>query len=1160
MAGKTIAAYNVKISAETGQVTKGYKQIDTGAKKMAKGVDTQTKKMDKSFGNLFTKLRTGWLLVAGIFTGLVARGFSKVIGLASDLEEETAKFGTVFRGVAEEAEAMRDSLVASYGVSTLEATRMLSSIQDFLIPMGFARREGAKFSDTIAKLAVDIGSFNNAPTAQVLEDIKSGIAGMSRPLRKYGIDISENTLKQLALSKGIELVNGTLDRQTRVMLLLEKITEDSADAMGDFQRTAGSFANQSKILGATLSNLAAKIGSAMIPAVTGFISKLNQLLTGETDLGIATKELIGLTDDYRIITDKLKDSQNELTKSEKNLLLLRKEEIEVKILENIKKINKHYKKGNIFIETGSEELKRQRETAEKYQKVIDGTTKSLLENYRIKKETTKLLENENLGIIEQFKLDLKLSEANRKIKNDKEDQEEAIWRLLIAKKQVLKLTKAEFDSIESMARLLHLFPELINLQWIENEKVRASIIKRAAALEAEKDALDDLGDIDIDIDIDIDVAKEIQNIRDQIEKSNLSLEVQKILWEELNERMIKAGFESQEIADILAGIEKEIEFKIKVSKVGIDIAAGFATAMKAESGEEGAKAFTGALRGLLSKAGWWGGIVGAFLEMFEKKTPAQVQKFLGELGENLGNIIEKVSTGILSFLANPLTLLKFIANIAKGIVMGIVNAITNLFDPQFWKELFDPTEEIEPPPDIDQYKITMDKINDAIDRFNHEVRMGNKTVKEQLEFWNDILKQLEDVAAPLNEIESVEETINDLIQDQNDLIQDQIDLIKERERIAFNLILARFNFELDMYGKTLEAQRDFYFDILKNAEDLTLEERNRFALILKGIQDQIDAQGGVNAIIRKGQQKLEDMRHEVAMNNLTLKEQLSILNQVLELYKWQNVPLENIRQIEEQIFDLKKRQTQELDNQFTNLNKIEADRLRVLINEITGWDKRLKLIKKAGLFVGTELEFHEDILDILQSEKRELEDLAKTESLIVENIEEYWDVLIEIEDISERIKNLDEDKVDIIQQQIDKDKELAEQQLSRITSLTKKILGTLGLPKFQLEFLKKQADIAEFGILKNLNIAGPQGFSLEQLETLASKAGDILTGIGIPRGAEDIRQLFSGLVSGETKTTIGIENLIGTLQTSGDLSIETIRPIMERVLDLILDARGIEQT
>ena len=292
MPGKTIAAYNVKISAETGQVTKGYKEIDTGAKKMAKGVDTQTKKMDKSFGNLFSKLRTGWLLVAGVLTGVVVRGFQKVIGLASDFEEENAKFGTVFRGVADEARAMRDSLVDSYGVSRLEATRMLSGIQDFLIPMGFARKAGADLSNTIAKLAVDIGSFNNAPTAQVLDDIKSGIAGMSRPLRKYGIDISETTLKQLALDKGIKLVNGTLDRQTRAMLLLEKITEDSADAMGDFQRTSGSFANQMKILRANLSDFAVGIGNKVLPAVTPIINAFNNIFDTTTDVDKITNSLL----------------------------------------------------------------------------------------------------------------------------------------------------------------------------------------------------------------------------------------------------------------------------------------------------------------------------------------------------------------------------------------------------------------------------------------------------------------------------------------------------------------------------------------------------------------------------------------------------------------------------------------------------------------------------------------------------------------------------------------------------------------------------------------------------------------------------------------------------------------------------------------------------
>ena len=59
MAGKTIAAYSVQIGTETGQVTKGYREIKTGAKKMA--------------GQIYTRLFLSQLMPAAF--GVVQQSF-----------------------------------------------------------------------------------------------------------------------------------------------------------------------------------------------------------------------------------------------------------------------------------------------------------------------------------------------------------------------------------------------------------------------------------------------------------------------------------------------------------------------------------------------------------------------------------------------------------------------------------------------------------------------------------------------------------------------------------------------------------------------------------------------------------------------------------------------------------------------------------------------------------------------------------------------------------------------------------------------------------------------------------------------------------------------------------------------------------------------------
>jgi hypothetical protein len=244
--------------------------------------------------------------VAAVLTGVVAKAFAGALKQASAFEEANSKFGVVFRGVSKEANTMRKELVDSYGVSTLAATEMLSGIQDFLVPMGLARDEAAELSGNFSKLAVDIGSFNNAPTADVLAAIKSGLAGQSEPLRRFGVDVSETTLKQMALAQGIELTNGKLDRQSRAQLLYQKIVKDSSDALGDFSRTQNSTANIMKRASAIAEDIKLVFGQELAKELQPVIDSFNEFLEFDDGLAKIRKGVQGLFLAFRLLGGAIK--------------------------------------------------------------------------------------------------------------------------------------------------------------------------------------------------------------------------------------------------------------------------------------------------------------------------------------------------------------------------------------------------------------------------------------------------------------------------------------------------------------------------------------------------------------------------------------------------------------------------------------------------------------------------------------------------------------------------------------------------------------------------------------------------------------------------------------------------------------------------------------
>ena len=211
--------------------------------------------------------------------GRVVAGFSVAFGAAMafavkraiDLEETTAKFSTVFRGVQKEANAMADNLVKSYGVSTEESRRFLSGMQDLLVPMGMNRKAAAEMSDEIVKLSVDIGSFNNAPTEQVMRDIQSAFNGMPLPMRKYGVNITQARIKQEALNLGLIKTGEELSIITKAQAVFSLIQADSSDAQGDFARTSEGLANQLKIMKARWDDVIVAIGEKFMPLAKEYV-------------------------------------------------------------------------------------------------------------------------------------------------------------------------------------------------------------------------------------------------------------------------------------------------------------------------------------------------------------------------------------------------------------------------------------------------------------------------------------------------------------------------------------------------------------------------------------------------------------------------------------------------------------------------------------------------------------------------------------------------------------------------------------------------------------------------------------------------------------------------------------------------------------------------
>lgn len=233
-----------------------------------KGLD----RLEERFAKTGKALQTVGAVGLGI-SAAVAAPFVGAIKMASDAQETMSKFNVVFGENAEAMKSWGDNLAKTLGRSKTEVAGMLASFQDLLVPMGMTSDTAATTSQTLAQLAIDLGSFNNMADADVARDLAAALTGSGEVMKKYGVIVSEAAVKQELLN--MKLDPATVTEAQKAQARLNIIMRGTTAAQGDAARTADGFANQMKALQAKLADTAVVIGEALLPVATELIGYLN---------------------------------------------------------------------------------------------------------------------------------------------------------------------------------------------------------------------------------------------------------------------------------------------------------------------------------------------------------------------------------------------------------------------------------------------------------------------------------------------------------------------------------------------------------------------------------------------------------------------------------------------------------------------------------------------------------------------------------------------------------------------------------------------------------------------------------------------------------------------------------------------------------------------
>lgn len=212
---------------------------------------------------------------------LLFRAFRKVkeaIDISSQLTEVQNVVNTTFGSYRHLIEEFSNTSIVDFGMSELTAKKMSSTFQAMGTAMGFTQGKMAGMSVELTKLTADMASFYDLSQEDVAEDLQSVFTGQTRPLRRYGLDLTEATLKEWAMKNGLDANIKSMTQAEKTMLRYQYVMANTGAAQGDFARTINTWANQTRILKENFRELASVIGGTFINVLKPLVVALNQAM------------------------------------------------------------------------------------------------------------------------------------------------------------------------------------------------------------------------------------------------------------------------------------------------------------------------------------------------------------------------------------------------------------------------------------------------------------------------------------------------------------------------------------------------------------------------------------------------------------------------------------------------------------------------------------------------------------------------------------------------------------------------------------------------------------------------------------------------------------------------------------------------------------------
>ena len=316
--GEKAGAPMTKAAKTTKKVGEEAAKASPKVDKVAKSIDKASRRASKSVGPL-NNIAMGFARMAryiklAVFAGL-GRFFGQSMKESIEYAENLNLFNVAMGDSIEKGKEFVSTIQEQYGLDPSNIMRYTGVFYQLASAIGVADDTAASMSLGLTKMSVDLSSLFNMPIDTVMQNIQSGMQGMTRAVRKYGIDIRVSTIQQEALLLGMEESVLTMSEANRQGLRYLTMLKQTSKATGDFAKTIESPANQLRIMQEQVSQLARAVGNLLLgafarvmPYVNGLIMALRMVIQALAGLmGFKPLDFGGATDEAEDMAESFGD-------------------------------------------------------------------------------------------------------------------------------------------------------------------------------------------------------------------------------------------------------------------------------------------------------------------------------------------------------------------------------------------------------------------------------------------------------------------------------------------------------------------------------------------------------------------------------------------------------------------------------------------------------------------------------------------------------------------------------------------------------------------------------------------------------------------------------------------------------------------------------------